>query len=164
MPPMSDFAIHGLPCGGGLLALSPLAGRAGDYDDDLRVIIEWRPDMVISMTTAAEMAANGADRLAADLHMAAIDWRHLPVADFGVPEAATNALWPEVSGAARACLARGGRVLVHCFGGCGRSGMVALRLLIEAGEPAHDSLVRLRLCRPCAVETDAQRLWAEGGA
>ena len=51
-------------------------------------------------------------------------------------------------------------VLVHCFGGCGRSGMLVLRVMIEAGEPAGTALKRLRQVRPCAVETEAQMAWA----
>ncbi|MBR9844091.1 MAG: protein phosphatase, partial [Rhodobacteraceae bacterium] len=49
---------------------------------------------------------------------------------------------------------------VHCFGGCGRSGMAIMRLLVEMGEEPEAALARLRAVRPCAVETEAQRLWA----
>jgi len=68
---------------------------------------------------------------------------------------------------AQDCLARqggagGGKVLVHCMGGCGRSGMAVLRLMVETGEPPHSALSRLRAARPCAVETDAQFDWAVG--
>ena len=51
-------------------------------------------------------------------------------------------------------------VAVHCRAGIGRSGMVALRLMIEAGEAPDDALARLRTVRPCAVETTAQMHWA----
>ena len=53
--------------------------------------------------------------------------------------------------------------MIHCFGGCGRSGMAALRLMVEAGEDADEALERLRAVRPCAVETDAQLRWARAG-
>ena len=46
------------------------------------------------------------------------------------------------------------------IGGCGRSGMAVLRLMIEAGEDAETALARLRTIRPCAIETDAQMAWA----
>jgi protein-tyrosine phosphatase len=46
------------------------------------------------------------------------------------------------------------------MGGCGRSGSVALRLMVETGEAAADAFIRLRAARPCAVETDAQYRWA----
>jgi len=57
-------------------------------------------------------------------------------------------------------LQTGGSVLVHCKGGCGRSGMAALRLMVEAGEDPHLAFARLRDVRPCAVETEAQLAWA----
>jgi len=41
--------------------------------------------------------------------------------------------------------------------------MAALRLMVEAGEDANDALLRLRSIRPCAVETDAQMIWAQQG-
>ena len=70
------------------------------------------------------------------------------------------ALWPELSALAHDELAQGGRVLAHCFGGCGRSGMVLMRLMVEAGEDADPALARLRDVRSCAVEAKAQRIWA----
>ncbi|MGB3280173.1 MAG: protein-tyrosine phosphatase family protein, partial [Pseudorhodobacter sp.] len=60
----------------------------------------------------------------------------------------------------RAILARGGRLMVHCRGGCGRTGMIALRLMVDTGEEPGAALARLRAVRPCAVETDAQEVWA----
>ena len=57
------------------------------------------------------------------------------------------------SNAALSALQGKGRVLIHCMGGCGRSGMAALRLMIEAGEAPGAALERLRAVRPCAVET-----------
>ena len=66
----------------------------------------------------------------------------------------------EAAARAKALLAQGGRVLVHCFGGCGRSGMAALRLLVELGEDPDEALARIRAVRSCAVETEAQMAWA----
>ena len=54
-------------------------------------------------------------------------------------------------------------MLVHCRGGCGRSGMAVLRLMVEAGEAPEEALARLRAVRPCAVETEAQMDWARRG-
>jgi protein-tyrosine phosphatase len=50
--------------------------------------------------------------------------------------------------------------LVQCFGGCGRSGMVALRLMRRTGLPADLALSHLRAIRPCAIETTEQEHWA----
>ena len=157
---MTPFEIFELEAGGGTLALSPLPGRTRHYPADWVRLMAWRPDLVLSMTTLAELERKGAGSLGADCAQQGILWRHLPVADFGAPGAEVEAAWPGVSAEARAILARGGKVLVHCFGGCGRSGMAVLRLLVEMGEPPELALARLRAVRPCAVETDAQEYWA----
>ncbi|MDU8912796.1 protein phosphatase [Aestuariicoccus sp. MJ-SS9] len=152
--------MHALPVGGGILALSPLPGVGGDYAGDLRQVAEWRPALVLSLVTEVELVAHGAHRLGADIQDSGTRWAHLPVEDFGVPDAAFAEAWPGWSEQARRALLGAGRVLVHCRGGCGRSGMVALRLMIEAGEAPDESLARLRGVRDCAIETDAQMQWA----
>ena len=157
------LTIASLPAGGGELALCPMPGRGGAYGADLREVLAWGPALVLTMATAGELAAKGGGDLPADLAAHGIGWRHLPVADFGLPEAAVAAAWPAVAAEARAVLVGGGRVLVHCLGGCGRSGMAVLRLLVEAGEEPRAALARLRAVRPCAVETGAQFRWAAAG-
>lgn len=152
-----------LAVGGGVLAICPMPGRGGTYGADLRVVLAFAPELVLSMTPEAEMAARGAEGLGRDLAHAGIGWLHLPVSDYGVPEGAVLAGWPDASARARAVLAGGGRVMVHCMGGCGRSGMAVLRLMVEAGEAPEAALARLRAVRPCAVETQAQMDWAAGG-
>jgi protein-tyrosine phosphatase len=95
-----------------------------------------------------------------DLATAGLDWLHLPVPDFGVPGDAAG--WDAAQDRIGRLLAGGGRVLVHCRAGLGRSGAVLLRLMVAAGEGPEPALARLRSVRPGAVETDAQRRWAEG--
>lgn len=157
---MSGLVIYGLSVGNGILALCPMPGAGGNYGEDLNLIHDWQPGLVISMTTRDEMEAVGAGNLGADLQSMASRWVHLPVEDFGTPTQDVTRKWPEVSRSARQALAGGGRVLVHCRGGCGRSGMAVLRLMIESGEPSDQALARLRAVRDCAVETEAQMNWA----
>lgn len=155
---MDDFAIYEMAVGGGTLALCPLAGRGGDYTGDLTRVRAWRPDIVLTMVEAQELAAKGAVRFGADVRPAV--WLHFPTVDYEVPDAAQVEGWVEIEGKILACLAHGGRVLVHCMGGCGRSGMAALRVMIAAGETPEKALKRLRDVRPCAVETEGQMAWA----
>lgn len=152
--------LYGLPVGEGILALSPIPGATGDYAGDTQHLIDWKPALVLSLVTERELAAAGAAGLWHDLAKTGARWEHLPITDFGVPDEAFEAAWPDVSATARRALLGGGRVLVHCRGGCGRSGMVALRLMIEVGEAADDAFARLRAVRPCAVETEEQMRWA----
>lgn len=161
---LSDYRIAELPLGAGRLGIAPMPGRGGAYEADLSAILAWGAGLVLTMTTQAELARSGAAGLGEDLEAAGVAWRHLPVADFGAPPPETEALWPEVSGFAHALLAEGGQVFAHCHGGCGRSGMALLRLMVEAGEAPGPALARLRAVRPCAAETEGQKAWAARGA
>ncbi len=159
---MSGFQVAEVPVLAGWLGITPLPGRGGDYPGDLGAIHAWAPDLVISLAGTDEMQGR-ADRLATDLGRIGVAWRHFPITDFGVPTAAEDALWPLLADEAAGWLGRGGRVLVHCKGGCGRSGMIALRLMVGAGEAPDAALARLRAVRPCAVETAAQLAWGSQG-
>ncbi|MEN8659487.1 protein phosphatase [Marivita sp.] len=152
--------VYAVSAGEGILAISPIPGGDGDYACDVQHLIEWKPAIVISLVSEVELVAARAAGLWHDLVEAGCRWEHLPISDFGVPDAEFEEAWPEVSANARRALTGGGRILVHCRGGCGRSGMVALRLMIELGEAPDDALARLRVVRSCAVETDAQMAWA----
>lgn len=154
---MEPFALHRIEVGGGTLALAPLPADAGA----LAQVLDWRPDLVLSLTEPAERAALGAGALPQQVVRAGIGWIGLPVVDYGVP--ADGCGWIGASAQIRRALAVGGRVLIHCRGGCGRSGMAALRLMVETGEAPEAALARLRAVRPCAVETADQRAWAMAG-
>jgi Cyclin-dependent kinase inhibitor 3 (CDKN3) len=146
---------------GGRIGVCRLPGRSDDLEADVSVIRDWKPAIVVSMTEAAEMAEFGAGDLPALLTSNGIAWRHFPVVDFGVPEAEMLPQWATISAELHARLDAGEGVLLHCMGGLGRSGMIALRLLVERGEAVEAALARLRVVRPGAVETEAQGAWGK---
>ncbi len=155
-----SFEIASLAVGPGRIGICPAPGRFGDYVSDFKEIIAWAPRLVLSMTEAPELGRVGAAGFGDDLAAAGIGRIHLPIRDFGAPTGRSAHLWPESAGRAKAVLGQGDGVLVHCFGGCGRSGMAVLRILVEMGEEPEAALARVRAVRPCAVETEAQALWA----
>lgn len=157
---MVSFRVSELRLGNGWLGISPIPGRTADYSVEFASLLAWEPTLVLTMTTLREMMRVGAEDLGADLEAAGVQWHHLPIADFGAPEDETNSRWPGVSELAHSELQKGGKVLAHCYGGCGRSGMALMRLMVEAGEDADPALARLRDVRPCAVEAEEQRAWA----
>lgn len=158
------LTINELPLRGGWLGICPMPGRDGRYAADLAAIRHWGPALVLTLTTAEEMAANGAAGFGDDLSDLGIGWAHLPVRDYGVPDDDAESRWLVVAERASELLDGGGKVLAHCMGGCGRSGAALLRLMIEAGEEPQAALVRLRAVRPCAVEKPLQFDWAMRGA
>ncbi|MFT7057540.1 MAG: protein-tyrosine phosphatase [Pseudorhodobacter sp.] len=159
---MNCFSISDLPLAGGFLGLCPLPGANGDLPADITQIKAWGADLVLSLVESSELAALGASYLPDLLQAAGVKWRHFPIEDFGVPNSALQSEWSALASEISDHLARGGRIVIHCRGGCGRTGTVALRLMRAAGESLAPALLRLRSVRPCAVETAAQMEWASG--
>lgn len=158
--PIEPFRISDLTFDNGArLGLCRLPGRSGNLVGDIEAIRLWSPAIVVSMTETSEMAEKGAGELIAALGQIPIAHAHFPIRDFGAPESA-DARWPVLARRLHAILDGGGAVLLHCLGGKGRSGMVAMRLMAERGVPAPDALAAIRHIRPGAVETPAQEVWA----
>jgi len=157
------YELFAMTIGVGDLALAPVPGADGDLQADVAAIAQWGATLVISATETEEMQNLGAGELPRALQEAGIDWVHFPVRDFGVPKGDMKVQWVEVAASALEQLQAGARILVHCRGGCGRSGMLVLQLMIEAGMAEEEALQQLRAVRPCAVETDEQMVWASKG-
>lgn len=154
------FEIADLPLAGGRIGISCVPGRYDDYASDIEALLSWRPNLVLTMTSDIELEAIGAEDLPSDLAKANVEWCHFPITDFRAPCAAALSEWPDVKAQAMVVLSGGGKVLVHCYNGCGRSGMAVLKLMIEAGEDREAAIDRLRTARPGAVESVAQATWA----
>ena len=146
---------------GARIGISRLPGRSGDLAGDVAQIVHWRAGLVVSMTQTDEMLTKGAAQLRPALAALGIGWRHFPIRDYGAPGQA-DPRWPPLAIALHAALDAGQNVLLHCAGGKGRSGMVAMRLLTERGRPPDAALAMIRVVRPGAVETDAQMVWGSG--
>ena len=131
--------------------------RAGprDLDADISAIKAWGADIVISLLEAPEFELLGVAGLPGKLS-SAFDWHHLPIRDMQPPDARFERAWKKLAPRVVQCLADGGRVLLHCRGGLGRSGTVAARILIEQGESATRAMARVRAARPGAIETRGQ--------
>lgn len=156
----AEFPIAHLPVGEGTLAISPCPGVKTSYAHGLQTLITFAPSIVISMTTLEEMRDIGAQSLPEDLARNDIKWLHFSVQDYDAASPEAEPIWAVISQTVRIALGEGQKVLVHCKGGCGRSGMVALRIMVEHGEDPQAALTRLRDVRPCACETKSQTDWA----
>ena len=142
-----------LPLAAGRLVLLRSPGREGDVASDLATLVGWSVDVLVSLTTAAEPHLGAIRRTVRGLPLA---WHHLPIADFGTPDARWEAAWAKVAPQLHRRLDQGGTVAVHCWGGRGRSGLVAARLLQERGLPPAAAIRTVRRIRPDAIETPQQ--------
>ncbi|MGR3713353.1 MAG: protein-tyrosine phosphatase family protein [Shimia sp.] len=154
------FEIVEYPLGGGVIALSPQPVIGANF---VRLRC-WAPDHVVSLTSTAEIRDigqnAGEEGVLEQLSGGPWQWHHHVIQDFGVPDASFEAAWPGLASRLCTALRDGQRVLTHCRGGCGRSGMVVMALMVRLGATPAAALAEVRVRRPCAVETDAQRDWA----
>jgi protein-tyrosine phosphatase len=127
--------------------------RQPHLDSDFQTVQDWNADVIVTMTTVDEFER---DDFAAKISNSTPQWIQAAVTDFGVPENDLSEVISRLSGV----LGNNGRVLIHCMGGKGRSGMLATRLLVEQGEEPENALNRIRNRRAGAVETKDQENWA----
>ena len=158
---MSRFQIYSVPFKGGTIGIAPMP----DFSDQLtRVAVEnFAPALVVSMTESREFPNGISERFGAEITGLGAQWFHMPIKDFGAPTEQEGKVWPAILDACKTAIMERGCVLFHCKGGQGRSGMAAVRLMVEMGADPHRALNSLRAQKPGAIETDAQFTWASKG-
>ncbi len=100
-----------------------------------------------------ELAGLGVHRLGAEVKARGMAWYHLPVGDFQAPGEAFAEPWAGARPALLEHLGMGGKILIHCKGGQGRSGTIAALLLIGCGHRPAEAIRIVRRTRPGAIET-----------
>lgn len=137
---------------------SPFSGQEmnRDLDRDLEAIGQWGAMGVVTLIEAHEMEAFGVLTLPERTELYDMWWLHLPISDMCAPNGDFEARWADESPNLHRILSVGGRVLLHCWAGLGRTGMVAARILIERGVAPRDAIKRVRAARPGAIQTNQQ--------
>lgn len=129
---------------------------------DLRAIRDWGAVAVVTLNPSDELRRLGAAHLGLELERRGIRWHHLPVPNGGIPDQQFESLWRHTGPEILARMSAGERVLIHCMGGLGRSGTVAARLLVDAGEPPFSAIQKVRTARPGAIENATQEGYVMG--
>ena len=130
---------------------------------DLDAIVIWNARVVVTLLEKHESVELKIANLGDEVLRRKMEWIHLPIPDFCVPNASFDAEWPTQSQRLRTVLNSGENVLVHCKGGLGRAGMIAARLLVELGAEPNEAMARVRAVRPNAIETPRQEDWVRTG-
>jgi len=126
-----------------------------DLGLDLETIRAWGCQILVTLMERGELARFQVDDLF-DRIPAGMAHVHLPMPDGGTPDAAWERAWVEARPRILETLAAGGRIVIHCRGGLGRTGLLAARLLVESGLAPEQAVAAVRRARPGAIETGAQ--------
>lgn len=149
--------------GAGCLGLTLCPGKkdAGgnwhrDLQDDLQAIRDWGAATIVTLIENHEFRMLGIESLERDVRAMDMEWIHLPILDVSIPDRRFEDAWVKVGPKLHSRLDAGERILIHCRGGLGRTGLVAGRMLIERGCEPRSAIQRVRAVRPQAIETIAQ--------
>jgi len=127
-----------------------------DLGEDLRVIRAWNATTVVTLIEDHEFRMLGVEAMQREVRALGMDWIHLPILDGSIPDHRFEDSWALNGPKMHARLDADERVLIHCRGGLGRTGLVAALFLVERGCEPHVAIRRVRAVRPHAIETSAQ--------
>ena len=134
-----------------------------DLDEDLQSIKKWGATTVVTLIEEHEFSMLHVETLGHAVGALCMDWIHLPIVDVSVPDKRFEVGWITVGPKLHARLDMGERILIHCRGGIGRTGLVAGLLLVERGIQTHTAIERVRQARPNAIETLEQEKYVSLG-
>ncbi len=160
------------------ISASPVDGRLGltlcpgkkdsghgwdrDLATDVRAIRNWGATTVLTLIEEHEFRLLAIETLAEEVRRCGMEWLHLPIRDVDIPDERFEQAWKVSVPAIHERLDTGQRILIHCRGGLGRTGLVAGLILVERGFDARSAIHRVRAARPHAIETSAQERYVLG--
>lgn len=144
----------------GKLIFTPCPGtKNSSLADSLATLKQAGASAVISLMPASELAANGAEDIGKQCQVQDMAWFHLPVADEQVPLEDFGQGWKASKQSILERLNAGQDIAIHCKGGSGRTGLIAARIMIEAGIPRADAIALVQALRPKAIQHPAHINW-----
>ena len=155
--PYDRLSIPGIQ---GKLIFTPCPGtKDSSLVDSLATLKQAGASAVISLMPASELASNGAEDIGKQCQAQDMAWFHLPVADEQVPLEDFGQGWKASKQSILERLNAGQDIAIHCKGGSGRTGLIAARIMIEAGIPRADAIALVQALRPKAIQHPAHLNW-----
>lgn len=123
---------------------------------DIQEIIDWGANGFVTLFEEHEFKMNGVEDLHARIQGAGIWTMHLPIIDMYIPNQEFEDAWAVQGEQIRQALRIGERVILHCYAGLGRTGMIAARILVEMGMTPDEAVASVRQANKRRIQTKAQ--------
>lgn len=154
-----DFVFAGTL--GGCIGLAPCPGSPHFLEDqktisltrDLQLIKDWGARDLVTLNETWELESVGITHIGQQCQQLGIRWHHLPIEDMEAPDFFFETEWETTGPLLIDTLAHGGKIMIHCWAGLGRTGTIAVRLLAEMGASVETALNLVRRVRPGSVQS-----------
>lgn len=123
---------------------------------DIDEIIQWGANGALCLVEPHELKLNKVEGLPAAIQDAGIWWKHLPIIDMDIPNQEFEDIWAVEGERIRHALRIGERVIIHCYAGLGRTGMIAARILVEFGVNPEQAIREVRRSNRRRIQTKLQ--------
>lgn len=131
-------------------------GNKRHMQADLKEIDDWGANRVVSFLEPHEFKLLKVEDLPEQVRARNIKWVHLPIMDMQIPGQAFEDAWAVEGERIRHALRIGERIVLHCYAGLGRTGMIAARLLVEMGMSPDDAITAVRRDNRRRIQTKDQ--------
>jgi len=171
--PLGALPVATIPLGGnmGTLGVTFCPGKSDpmssdglwsrDLPADLGSLRAWGAQALVTLLEDDEFSLLHVPKLGEMAESAGLDWYHLPIPDMAAPGWQFERRWVYAGVRLRRLLRRGGKVVIHCRVGLGRSGTIAARLMVELGLLPAEAIRQVRRARPGAIQTSEQERHVE---
>jgi len=153
---MNTFQIFKVPTSiKGQLFMMPAPGRHNQLKQDLATIKSFGISQLICLLETREMIDLQIDHLSHSCDISGIQFKHLPIGDFDVPSNPGKFL--DLVETSHQFLGENKHLGIHCFGGRGRSSLLAISILKKSGLTLDRAREVVEYARGTSVpETEAQ--------
>jgi len=166
VPSTFAIAVVGTGLGRGQVGMAGCPGRGAPWllpslserelERDVATVARWGATALVSLLDEFELARLHLRRLPELLTAARVNWHHVPLAPSKLPDAEFDRTWNAAAIRIYQLLRQGGKIVIHCRDGRGRTGMITGRLLVELGCQPLDAVNRVRAARPGALDNIAE--------
>lgn len=139
------------------LILTPCPGtKETELEASLKQLKTQGVQAIVTALSTEEMEKKQVQDLGEITQSLGMQWYHAPIEDDCAPDHQFADNWAEISPSLHKIIESNGKVALHCFGGSGRTGLLAAHLLLEKGWDLNLIKQQVKELRPGAFTKQIQ--------